>query len=171
MNEERKIIQIGIVVRDLDRAVREYHRVLDTGPWDIYLYAPPEMTNVTYRGKPADWSAMIAFTWVGDRQIEIIQPIKGPNIYEEFLAKKGDGIHHFKEWVPDPLATVEEYAKKGIGVIQSGTIWGGDFFYLDTESTLGMPLELSKQGGERSATPTGAIPDKRELSSDRLARS
>jgi catechol 2,3-dioxygenase-like lactoylglutathione lyase family enzyme len=151
--QERKIIQIGFVVRDLDRSLEGFHKVLGAGSWDIYRYEPPEMTNITYRGKPADWSADVAFCWVGDRQIEVIMPLKGPNIYEEFLARKGDGIHHIKEWVEDPRATVEEYAKKGIGVIQSGTFCGGDFFYLDTEAYLGMPLELSKSGGRKKREP------------------
>ena len=114
--QERKIIQVGFVVRDLDRALADFSRILGAGPWEIYRYSPPEMTNITYRGKSSDWSADIAFAWLGDRQLEIIMPLTGPNIYEEFLAKKGDGIHHVKEWVEDPVATVEEYAKKGIGV-------------------------------------------------------
>ena len=151
--QERKIIQIGFVVRDLDRTLKEFQRVMGVGPWEIYHYGPPEMTNITYRGKPSDWSADIAFSWVGDCQLEVIMPLKGPNIYEEFLAKKGDGIHHFKEWVEDPLATVKEYAEKGIAVIQSGTFCGGDFFYLDTEPLLGMPLELSKSGGRKKRPP------------------
>jgi len=157
--QERKIIQVGFVVRDLNRALREFTRVYSAGPWDIYRYSPPEMTNITYRGKPSDWSADVAFTWLGDRQLEIIQPLSGQNIYEEFLAKKGEGLHHIKEWVEDPLATVEEYAKKGIAVIQSGTFWGGDFFYLDTEAFLGMPLELSKSGGRKKRAPDRRYPE------------
>ena len=58
----------------------------------------------------------------------------------------------------DPVATVREYAKKGIGVIQSGTFCGGDFFYLDTEPALGMPLELSKSGGRRKRPPDRRFP-------------
>jgi hypothetical protein len=111
---ERKIIQVGIVVNDIDRAVRHYQDIFDAGPWDIYMYGPPEMKNGTYRGKPSDWSALIGFSWVGDRQLEIIQPLEGPNIYQEFLEKKGDGLHHIKEWVDDCQKSIEEYRRKGI---------------------------------------------------------
>ena len=109
--KERKIIQIGIVVRDLEKALKQYCEILDTGPWDIYTYGPPEMKNMTYRGKPSDWSAIIGFAWIGDRQLEIIQPLQGPNIYYDFIEKKGEGLHHIKEWVDNPQKTIKEYGE------------------------------------------------------------
>jgi methylmalonyl-CoA/ethylmalonyl-CoA epimerase len=155
---ERKIIQVGIVVRDLDRAVANYYSVYGAGPWSIYTYGPPEMKNATYRGKPSDWSALIAFTWVGDRQLEIIQPLKGPNIYEEFLEKKGDGIHHIKEWVDDPLKTIEEYRNRGVAMIQSGDFDGSSFYYFDTEPFLGISLEITRSGGTKHRKPDRVYP-------------
>jgi len=158
MNEERwmserKIIQVGIVVRDLDRAVEQYCAVYGAGPWSIYTYGPPEMKNCTYRGMPSDWSAIIAFSWLGDRQLEIIQPLKGPNIYYEFLEKKGEGLHHIKEWVDDPEKTVQEYAQRGVQMIQSGEFDGSLFFYLDTEPFLGITLEITRTGGTKHRKP------------------
>ena len=156
---ERKIIQIGIVVNDLQKAVEKYYEIYDAGPWDIYLYGPPEMKNCTYRGKPSDWSALIAFTWVGDRQLEIIQPVKGPNIYYEFLEKKGEGLHHIKEWVDDCDMTIEAYQKRGISVIQSGEFDGSKFYYLDTETFLGIMLEIVKSGGAKHRKPDRRYPE------------
>lgn len=157
--KERKIIQVGIVVEDLDRAVREYHKVYETGTWKIYKYAPPEMKEGTYRGKPSDWSAWIGFTWVGDRQLEIIQPVKGPNIYYEFLEEKGEGLHHIKEWVEDCQKTIEEYRMKGIEVMQSGKFDGSEFYYLDTEPQLGIILEITKWGGAKHREPDKRYPE------------
>jgi len=155
---ERKIIQIGIVVKDLDQAVKQYYEIFNAGPWDIYRYGPPEMKNITYRGKPAEWSAMIAFTWVGDRQLEIIQPLTGPNIYEEFLETRGEGLHHIKEWVDDCQRVIDEYAKKGISVIQSGEFDGSSFYYLDTEPYLGINFEIVRHGGTRHRKPDRRYP-------------
>jgi methylmalonyl-CoA/ethylmalonyl-CoA epimerase len=155
---ERKIIQVGIVVRDLDRAVEQYCTVYGAGPWSIYTYGPPEMRNGTYRGNPSDWSACIAFTWLGDRQLEIIQPLKGPNIYYEFLEKKGEGLHHIKEWVEDPDKTVKEYAQKGVQMIQSGEFDGSYFYYFDTEPFLGITLEITKTGGTKHRKPDRVYP-------------
>jgi len=148
--KERKIIQVGIVVEDMDKALKNYTEIFGAGPWDIYEFGPPDMREGTYYGKPSDWSALLALTWVGDRHVELIKPIKRPNIYFDFLEKKGEGIHHIKEWVDDCQKTIEEYRKKGIEVIQSGKYDEDEFYYLDTESTLGILLEIGNNGRIRS---------------------
>jgi methylmalonyl-CoA/ethylmalonyl-CoA epimerase len=157
--KERKIVQIGIVVRDLEKALKQYCEIFDTGPWDIYEFGPPEMKHGTYRGNPSDWSALIGFNWIGDRQMEIIQPLQGPNIYFEFLEKKGEGFHHIKEYVTDPQITIEKYRKKGISVIQSGEFDAGSFYYLDTEPFLGFTLEIVKDGPRKHREPDRRYPE------------
>lgn len=157
--KERQIIQIGIVVKDLDKAVKQYYEILGAGPWDIYEYGPPEMKEVTYRGNPAEWSALIGFAWVGDRQLELIQPLKGPNIYYEHLEKKGEGLHHIKERVDDCQKVIEEYRQKGVSVIQSGQFGGGEFYYFDTEPALGILYEISKAGVRKKRGPDRRYPE------------
>ena len=70
--DEKKIIQIAVVVKDLEKALPHYGNIIFPGPWDIYDFAPPEMEDTTYMGKPVDWSARIAIAWVGDRHFEIV---------------------------------------------------------------------------------------------------
>jgi methylmalonyl-CoA/ethylmalonyl-CoA epimerase len=126
----------------LEKARPNYAKIIHPGPWDIYEFAPPEMEDTTYMGKPAEWSARIALTWVGDRHFEIIQPLKGPNVYYDHLEVKGEGLHHIKEWAKDCRATLKEYAKKGFKVIQSGRLGKDEFYYLDTLETLGFFYEI-----------------------------
>jgi methylmalonyl-CoA/ethylmalonyl-CoA epimerase len=40
---------------------------------------------------------LIGLSWVGDMQLEIIQPVYGPTIYEAFIEKHGEGRHHIEE--------------------------------------------------------------------------
>jgi hypothetical protein len=148
MNDQ-KIIQIAVVVKDLQEALPRYARIIHPGPWDIYEFAPPEMQDLTYRGKPSEWSARIALAWVGDRHFEIIQPLKGPNVYYDHMEKKGEGLHHIKEWAPDCQAKLEEYAKKGLQVIQSGRLGKDEFYYLDTFDALGFYYEIGNNGDIR----------------------
>ena len=75
--KEKKIIQVGIVVRDLEKMVRQYNDFFGAGPWDIYEYGPPRMTEITYMGKPAEWSALIGFCKAGDVELELIKPLTG----------------------------------------------------------------------------------------------
>lgn len=146
---DKKIIQIAVVVRDLEKALPNYAKVIHSGPWDIYDVAPPEMEDTTYMGKPSEWSARIALTWVGDRHFEIIQPVKGPNVYYDHLKVKGEGLHHIKEWARDCQATLREYEKKGFKVIQSGRLGKDEFYYLNTVDTLGFYYEIGNNADIR----------------------
>ena len=148
-DSDRKIIQVGIVVKDLEKYLPGYAKYFHKGPWDIYEFAAPEMSDTTYMGKPADWSARIALAWVGDRHMEIIQPLKGPNIYYDHLEKHGEGIHHIKEWVPDCAKELAKYKALGVNVVQSGRLAGDEFYYLDTVPLLGFYLEIGNNGDLR----------------------
>jgi catechol 2,3-dioxygenase-like lactoylglutathione lyase family enzyme len=159
---ERKVMQIGqvgIVVSDLEKSLKKFHEVFGIGPWDVYKYAPPEMTDTTFRGKPSEWSILAAFTWVGNVQLELIQPLKGPNIYYEHLEKKGEGLHHIKEYVTDCKEVVEDFKKKGIAVIQSGKFGFGEFYYFDTEPFLGISFEIGSSGGRKHRGPDKRYPE------------
>lgn len=151
---ERKIIQIAHVVTDIDRAMKKYYEVLNIGPWAVYTFAAPALRECTFMGKPSNASWMIAVTWVGDIQYELMQPLSGETVYTRFLRKKGEGFHHIKEWVDDCAATIREYEKKGIKVIQSGKYDEDEFYYLDTEPELGILYEIGNNGRIREPERT-----------------
>jgi catechol 2,3-dioxygenase-like lactoylglutathione lyase family enzyme len=155
---EVRIVQVGIVVNDLKEAVKRYYHVLGFGPWSVYKYAPPEMENITYRGNKSDLSFFAAFTWVDNLQIELIQPLNGPSIYHEHLEKKGEGLHHIKEYVDDAQKVIEEFKRKGIEVIQSGRFGPGEYYYFDTEPVLGITFEISTGGGRKHREPDWRYP-------------
>jgi len=69
---------------------------LQIGPWDIYEFDPQKVQNYIYRGKPATHTCLIAVTWTGDTQLELMQPLTGYSIYDEHLEKFGEGLHHIK---------------------------------------------------------------------------
>ena len=151
---ERKMIQIAQVVNDIDRSMKRYYEILNIGPWAVYTFAPPALRECTYKGKPSDATWVLALAWVGDTQLELMQPLSGENVYTEFLKKKGEGIHHIKEWVDDCEAAIAEYRKKGIDVIQSGKYDDDEFYYLNTESELGILYEIGNNGEIRAPERT-----------------
>jgi glyoxalase/bleomycin resistance protein/dioxygenase superfamily protein len=131
--KERRIMQIGYVVKDIEKSIAEYSKRLGIGPWDIYTFCAPDLRDARYRGKPIDHKFIIALVWNRTTQLELIQPLVGTNIYTEFLDRRGDGLHHIKEWVGDCQKELEEYRKRGIDVIQSGKFDEDEHYYLDTE--------------------------------------
>src|SRR5438876_11772448 len=96
-----KINQVAMVVRDLDAAVRTYWETFGVGPWRMLEFGPETVRELTYRGKVQPYKMRIALAMQGDLQLELIESLQGPNIYEDFLRDHGEGMHHFGIVVPD----------------------------------------------------------------------
>ena len=133
-------LQVGVVVKDLDKTI-EYFSSLGIGPFEP-LQRPP-MVERRVRGKPADYKLKIALAQLGQIQLELIQPVQGECVQNEFLESKGEGIHHLGIFVDDLEKEVAELDKQGVKVIQSGRRATGDgFAYLDTSAIGGITIEL-----------------------------
>ena len=143
--------QIGLVVRDLEDGMDRFGALFGAGPWKVYEFEPPALTNQTYHGEPADYSMRLAI--VGRDQpgaeIELIEPGAGPNIYADHLEAQGEGLHHVGCFgLSDPAAAVEELQSVGIETLQTGTFEGTDFWYMDTREILnGVIVETTGNGG------------------------
>jgi methylmalonyl-CoA/ethylmalonyl-CoA epimerase len=137
--------QIGIVVEDLEQAARRYSQIFGCGPWSVYTYGPALLQEPTFRGAPGTFEMRLALAG-SSPQIELIQPLRGPSLYHEWLAAHGEGLHHIGVRVPDLLAGIRDMEHRGFGVLQSGRGYGldgdGGFAYLDTSAELGVILEL-----------------------------
>ncbi len=145
-----EIGQVAIVVRDLRRAMEHFWNIFGIGPWSVYTYTPPDLTDMTVRGKPEPYSMRLALATMGSVMLELIQPLEGKSIYKEFLDEKGEGLHHIACFKVDDIErVVEELGRRGIGVLQSGRWRGGHFVYMDTEEKLGTVIELVKRLGPR----------------------
>jgi methylmalonyl-CoA/ethylmalonyl-CoA epimerase len=87
----------------------------------------------------------LALAQVGDMSYELIEPVDGPNCYQEFLDARGEGLHHVARFVDDLDAAIGEMEGQGFSVLQSGRGIGvdgdGGFAYFDTDGALGYTLE------------------------------
>jgi methylmalonyl-CoA/ethylmalonyl-CoA epimerase len=158
-----KVDQIALVVRDLDATVREYWERLGIGPWTIVTFGPDTVRELSYRGRPSTLRMRAAFAMTDNVQLEIIESLEGPNIYEEFLAAHGEGVHHLGVRVPDVRAAVAGMVARGYVVIQAGYGTGasgeGGFAYFETEGLLGTLIELIEVPRQRTASATLYPPD------------
>lgn len=122
--------QLAWIVDDLEKAEATFAERDGVTRWtrlpDIHF--GPEET--TLRGAPADYVAHISLAYVGDLQLELIQPVRGESIYAEFLAERGPGshLHHVCFDVAD-LDT----ALAGQAVVTKGSMADGEirFAYVD----------------------------------------
>ena len=160
----RNYRQIALVVRDVDRAMEFWWNILGIGPWDVRHFTPETVRDFHVDGVRVeeDFEFICAVTWVGEIEFELIQPIKGPNIYWRHLEAKGEGLHHIKDVMPDEdiPATLEHFARNGYPVIQTGWIDEDVHYYLDTQDDLGLVYEVGN-GGPIGPPPRRYPPDAR----------
>ncbi len=114
------INQVAVVVRDIKAAAESYWKILGIGPWSIFDWEAPLVYDRTYYGKAAWAREKIALAQMGDVQIELVQPVDGDSIYQDWLDEHGEGLHHMNFLVDDVDQTVKALAELGFPSIQSG---------------------------------------------------
>jgi methylmalonyl-CoA/ethylmalonyl-CoA epimerase len=125
-----KLIQIGVVVRDMDKAI-EHLTSLGIGPFQPKIIPPN--TKEWFHGEPLNAKLDIKSTMLGDIELELIQPIEGDSPHKEFLDSKGEGIQHIAFAVDNLDKEVDQLTKKGASVLFGGKMPRGGFAYLDLD--------------------------------------
>jgi catechol 2,3-dioxygenase-like lactoylglutathione lyase family enzyme len=139
--------QIAWVTPDLDATETALTGLLGVRKWvripDVH-FAPDACS---YRGKPADFVASISLSYLGDMQLELIQPVRGENIYSDFLRESGAGLHHIcveAASTEEFDAALAEAAGQGAPVVQQGVMAGGIQFAYVSAPQAGVPfLEIA----------------------------
>ena len=93
--------QVGIVVRDIEAAMKHWVEVCGVGPW--FYTDKLAVTEFSYRGKRYDdIHISIALANSGDVQLELIQQrCATPSMYRDFLAAGHEGMQHWSSWPVD----------------------------------------------------------------------
>jgi methylmalonyl-CoA/ethylmalonyl-CoA epimerase len=151
-------LQIGIVVRDLDRAMETYHDRYGIGPWEVFDMGPETVADLEKDERPVDHVMRVATAMVGEVQWELIEPVSGPNIYSEWMEQHGEGLHHLGLGVPDYADTLDSVRRQGKKILQSGNLQGAKYAYLPTGGDLGFITEVFDFPDGLQLTPTRVFP-------------
>ncbi len=141
-------VQIGLVVRDLDRTTRTLSEMFGIGPWRFITYPPAERgsAGLEYRGEPGHFAHRIGFASLGSIEIEICEPLTGagPSSLTEFLDEHGEGIQHIRFNVPELQPVLDYLAGQGIECLMSGPGIrpGTRWYHMDTSAQVGFVLEI-----------------------------
>ncbi|MFC2022037.1 VOC family protein [Chloroflexota bacterium] len=144
-----KIDQIGIVVKDLDKAVK-YYESLGFGS---FLFHRTNYQSRELWGKPVPPDVVLAkraSSKVGPIQIELTQPVAEGTPWMEFLKTKGEGIDHLGFFVDDFDMEEAKLLKKGLTIIYKSTSKypdgsRGGAAYFDTGEVGGIAFELVRR--------------------------
>ncbi|MFZ0216626.1 MAG: VOC family protein [Candidatus Dormiibacterota bacterium] len=148
----RPVGQVGIVVRDLDRALDHYARLWGVGRWSLYTYGTHVLTSTTFRGRGEPYAMRLALN--SERpQVELIESTLGPNLYEEWLTAHGEGIHHLGYFVESIAESVQGMERAGYPAVQTGLGTGldgdGGYAYFDLRAELGVYVEAIEPPARR----------------------
>lgn len=137
-----KVLQIAMVVKDCDAAVKKWADDYGVGPWKIYEFNPQTVNDMIIRGEKVDYAMRLALCDIGGVQWELIEPKDDKSIYAEFLKSKGEGLHHVAFGTSNYQETVKFYQDKGLPILQGGEWQGLTYTYLDSQKDLNLIAEI-----------------------------
>ena len=131
----RKIDHVGIVVRDLDKAIKLYSEAFGFKVKMIEVMKENE--------------TRIALIPVGEVLLELIEPT-GPGRAQHFLEEQGEGFHHICFRVQDIDKALKEVGQR-IKVIDEKPrpgVAGSRIAFLDPQSLFNVKTELAERKEE-----------------------
>jgi catechol 2,3-dioxygenase-like lactoylglutathione lyase family enzyme len=136
-------MQIAWVTHDLDATETALTGLLGVKRWVRMAHVHFAPDTCSYRGRPADFVASISLSYLGDMQLELVAPVRGANIYSDFLRDNGPGLHHIcveADSAEHFAATVAAATERGASVVQQGVMPGGMRFAYVSAPHAGVPF-------------------------------
>ena len=148
-----KFLQIGIIVEDVEEAIRHYEEY-GIGPWTRFHLDSDKLPGTfTMDGKEERLEVSIGFCHIWGFEIELIQPVS-ESAYLKWLREHGPGMQHIALITRDSFPNVLEENKRLTGrepwIYCKNQDIGLEYAYLDLDRELGLVLEVyneEKQGG------------------------
>ena len=153
----KRIVKIGIVVRDIEKTVKEYADLFDIPVPEIRPARPagpppsaPEtegakVPGTVFRGKKGMDRIKTAVIPLEPIFIELAQPVDDFGPWHEFLEKNGPGVFWMAAEAPSGFSEVEELmARKGMPIFHRTEKGTQRYGYFDTAERLGVTLEFKE---------------------------
>ncbi|HTB99233.1 MAG TPA: methylmalonyl-CoA epimerase [Ferruginibacter sp.] len=126
-----KTEHIGIAVKELAISIPLFEKLLNSQCYKTELVESEQVNT--------------AFFKTGDTKIELLESITDEGIIAQFVAKKGEGIHHIAFEVPDILAEMMRLKSEGFLLLSETPKKGADnklVCFLHPKGTNGLLIEL-----------------------------
>ena len=138
------LTQIAWVVKDIETALRFFQDVMGIKFSKVDTIRVKEF-GATYYGKPSNAESLVAMAYSSGTFIELIQPVSGNSIFQDFIDKNpSGGIQHIAYSIPvDKLnKIISEFSDKGFSVISSFDHPIAKIVFFDTRKEIGVMTEI-----------------------------
>jgi catechol 2,3-dioxygenase-like lactoylglutathione lyase family enzyme len=162
------IVQVGLVVRDIERSAARYAEIFNLDVPQIEVLDD----DATYKGQFIRVKSKITWFDMGAIQVELFEPLGSPSTWQDFLDQHGEGIHHIAFPVLDTDAAAASFAEYGYEIVQQGmfTDQNGKYTYLNTDKDLGVILELMEVFNPYPVVETSPFPADKGIGTNRVCQ-
>lgn len=133
-NYMQKIEHIGIAVADLEKSIPTYTALLGAPPYKQEHVESEKVQTAFFRNGP--------------NKIELLQGTDPEGVIPQFVAKKGEGIHHIAFAVADIRAEMKRLEAAGFRLLNEEPKRGADnkwICFLHPKTTHGVLIELCQE--------------------------
>lgn len=148
--DPKRICQIAIVVRDIEKTARSFSEVFGLPMPEIFTVPPAEEAHTRFHGQPTRTRARLAVLRMGPIALELTEPDDEPSSWKDFLEKHGEGVHHIGFMVDDLQRTLSFLKAKGIEERHSGDYPGGRYVFVESADSLGVLLNIKHEPPARA---------------------
>ena len=131
-----KIEHIGIAVKDLQAAIKNYEALLNTRCTKIETVEAQHVQT--------------AFFNVGPNKIELLASTTADGVIAKFIDKKGEGLHHIAYEVTNIVAEMERLKADGYTILSDTPLQGADnklICFVHPKDANGVLMELCMERG------------------------
>jgi hypothetical protein len=148
-------MQLSFVVPDMREGLLFWAETMRVGPFVVIENSLADRRFI-HRGQPSPIEMSIAFSYVGDVQIELIsQTNAAPSPYTEFMDAGRQGLHHVGFWPHDCESACSQLISRGFEEVCSIDTLNGNrnarVRYLQGPSHLGVMYEVAPMTAERAS--------------------
>lgn len=132
-----KIEHIGIAVKDLEKSIPVFEKLLNTPCYKQELVESEKVNTAFFR--------------TGNNKIELLQSTDPTGVIATYIEKKGEGMHHIAFDVTDIYAEMERLKQEGFVLLNEKPKNGADnklVCFLHPKGTNGVLVELCQEREE-----------------------
>ena len=137
--------QIAWVVKDIKAAERFFKEAMGIDNFSKPQIIRLEEFEATNYGEPCDAENLVSMAYTGGTFVELIQPVSGRSIFQDYLDKNpAGGIQHIAFRVPvrDLDKVISELTEKGYPVIATFNTPIAYIVFFDTSKDIGVFTEI-----------------------------
>jgi methylmalonyl-CoA/ethylmalonyl-CoA epimerase len=140
-----ELTQVAWVVKDIKAAEKFFRDV-----FHITNFSKPEIIRLaefesTYYGERCDGESLVSMAYTGETFIELIQPLSGRSIFQDYIDKNpSGGIQHIAHSIPvdDLDKAISEMIDKGYRLVTSVNHPIARIVFFDTNKDIGVFTEI-----------------------------